>query len=191
MRKTIHRLTAAMAAAVLMLVTAAAPAPAAPGGYKSYKWLTCATGTSTSAVIEQITTQEEWVKLTVRFNTCAVPAGNDVFAFAHYDVNGAASGKAATYLGGVEMVFPSVEPTIQLTTNMQAVCVVSGPDTRLQCLSVTTYVDGNGVTRPALGTPIPVDHPLVNARVATTLLESTWVGQGPGCSVCWPWPTPY
>lgn len=182
-------LVAAAAAGLAVSAVVAAPVPAVavtPSPVPtSTDWLSCpsgqTTGSITSATVTSSLGDTAQIDIVARITPCQLPGPGSVFVVGRYlpAADGAPASvstrvvayRASTAASGYRI-------TVPVTTQHTAICVASGPDTRLDCVGLSWPA---GTAAPVVTGHIPVD----DARV---LVHITLPGNGeqhPGCPVCW------
>ena len=172
------------ASTVLAAPVQAVPAPPAPIP-TSTDWLSCASGQTTGAITSATLSSSigdiAYIDIVARITPCQLPGPGSVFVVGRYlpAVDGAPASvstlvvayRASTAVSGYRI-------TVPVTAQHTAICVASGPDTRLDCVGLSWPA---GTAAPVVTGHIPVD----DARVLVHIQLAGNGEQHPGCPVCW------
>jgi len=157
------------------------PAPVPTGT----DWLSCAsgqtTGSITSATLSSVIADTAQIDIVGRITPCQLPGPGSVFVVGRYlpAVDAApASVSTAVVAYRATTAASSYRITVPVTPQHTAICLVSGPDTRLDCVGLSWPA---GTAAPVVTGHIPVD----DARVLVHIQLPGNGEQHPGCPVCW------
>ncbi len=170
-------------AAGTALATPAQAVPVPPG-LAVTPWLPCSSGATTGSITS--VSLDSWVsgtaQLTVvgQITPCQSAGPGTVFAVAKYHpaIDSAPASATAQFLAySATTATGSYRTTITVTPQDVALCVVSGPYTRLDCSALDWPTD----TELVVTGHLPID----DSRVLVRLADIDPGEHHPGCPVCW------
>ena len=184
-RLLVAALAVGLAASTAVATPAHAVPPPPPGIPAVAGWLSCAsgqtTGSITSATLSSWVTESAQIDVITRITPCQMPVPYSAFVAVKYfpaTDSAPVSALTRTVAYAATTATSTYRITVTVTPQNTAICVASGPDTRLDCVGLSWPT---GTVTPVVTGHIPVD----DSRVLTYIqLPGTGL-QHPGCPLCW------